>query len=144
MNSTFNFILESSIRRTWSSDSNSTVATTTEGWGRATPISSLTSLVSIFDEVNFWLLLTWGCWSADVDRWARLCLFAQNVNQVLMLVLFWKDYLGFEMARLGRSLYEDNVDLKNTKIRHKVRYLSQLKFIDSVDNLRACLLLAPG
>jgi len=76
-----------------------------------TGISLTSTLGSVSDEVNLWLLWSTGSWFADLDVGGVVSLLEENIDQVLVLILFWEDDFGL-LGRRGRwSLDEDDVDV---------------------------------
>jgi len=51
-------------------------------------------LILVSDEVNFRSLLSGSSWPSDFDVRVSFSLLKEDVNQVLLFILFWKDNFG--------------------------------------------------
>jgi len=91
----------------------STTTTTGRRATRSPSTSSTTSIsgswVSVLDEVNFGLLWSTGSWATDLNVRAGLSFLEEDVDQVLVLVLFWENDLGLVGGGGGGGLDEDDV-----------------------------------
>jgi len=68
-------------------------------------------LVSISDEVDLWFPLDRCRWSSDFDIILGFSLLKEDIHEVFVFILFWKDNFSLGSRVLGWSLHEDNVNV---------------------------------
>jgi len=65
--------------------------------------------ILVTDEVDLWAGgLSWS-WSTDLDIRGRFSLLAEDVDQSLLLSLFWEDDFGLLLEVIGSGLDENDV-----------------------------------
>jgi hypothetical protein len=68
-------------------------------------------LILVSDEINGWLALYGSSWSSNLEVGGSIEFSVQDVNESLLLVLFWENDFSLLAGRAGWGLYEDDVDV---------------------------------